>query len=424
MIDLLPFGEKAYNFIYTPYRDDARINVLHGSVRSSKTTCMIPKLLLQILPNAPRMGIGLFTGVSKDTIYDNVLRDLFEFIGEHNYSYNRQNGELSLLGVPCKVIGAKDEGSEKYLRGKTIPWAYGDELTLIPESFIKQLFNRMSPKGSKLYGTTNPDDPLHYLYTEYINNSERLSNGTVRSIHFELDDNPHLSEEYKDFIRAAYSGVFYQRMVLGLWVVAEGAIYKDCYTNHVDELQFNDAQAPKSKIARWIGVDYGTTNPTVFLDGWYDGHTLWIMREYYWDSVKEGKQKTDSEYADDLIEFIGNRQGVQIVIDPSAASFKLEISKRGILSLDSENDLLDIENANNIVINGIRFVSQMFGLKRIRIHESCKHTDQELRSYVWDKKKTEKGKEMPLKKNDHGPDALRYLTFTKMVKAVNWGNLI
>lgn len=423
MIDLLPFGRKAHKFIFRPYQNDARINILHGAVRSSKTAAMIPKLLLQILPNAPA-GVGLFTGVSKDTIHDNVLRDLFEFIGEGNYDYNRQNGDLWLLNRQCKVVGAKDEGSEKYIRGKTVPWAYGDEVALMPESFFKQLLNRMSPEGSKFYGTTNPDDPLHYLYTGYIANPELLSSGVVRSIHFGLDDNPNLSEEYKAFIRQAYTGVFYERFILGLWVVAEGAIYKDCYTNQYNDLKFNDSQAPHKFQQRWIGVDYGTANPTVFLDGWFDGAMLWIMREYYWDSIKEGRQKTDGEYADDLLEFIGDRRGVQIIIDPSAASFKLEVKKRGLMAIEAENDLLDIENANNIVIQGIRFTSQMFGLKRIRIHESCKYTDRELRSYVWDKKKTEKGKEQPMKKNDHGPDAVRYLCFTKMVKAVNWGSLI
>lgn len=423
MDDLLPFGAKARNFINTPYAQDARINILHGSVRSSKTACMIPKLLLQILPNAPP-GVGLFTGVSKDTIYDNVLNDIFEYVGEGSYDYNRHNGDLILLGRKCKVVGAKDEGSEKYIRGKTVPWAYSDETSLMPEGFFTQLLSRMSLEGAKFYGTTNPEDPLLYLYKDYIANPEKLLSGMVKAIHFELDDNPNLSEEYKSFIRSAYSGVYYQRRVLGLWVVAEGAIYKDCFAD--EENTFDDDEAPKGFKVRWIPCDYGTANPTVFLDGWFDGYTLWFMKEYYWDSAKEGRQKTDSQYADDMVEFVGNdKRNLNVIIDPSAASFKLELKQRGFFAADAENDAIDIENANNIVLNGIRFTSQMFATNRVKLHKRhCAKTIAEIKSYVWDKKKTEGGKEQPLKKNDHGPDAVRYGVFTKMIKAINWGNLI
>ena len=174
-----------------------------------------------------------------DTIYDNVFNDFFDTIGEDNYVYNRNTGELTVFwkyvenGRICsgkrriKVIGAKDEGSEKYLRGKTVAGAYCDELSLMPEKFFKQLLNRMSVKGAKLYGTTNPDTPFHYLHTEYIMSDEKIKSGMVKIWHFNLDDNPNLSDEYKDFLRGAYRGVWFDRMVLGLWVIAEGRIY-DC----------------------------------------------------------------------------------------------------------------------------------------------------------------------------------------------------
>jgi len=198
---LQPFGKKALQFILTPVGQDSRITILEGSVRSGKTVAMIPKLI-NMCGDAPQ-GLGVITGVSKDTIYDNILRDLFDVVGTRNYHYNRQSGELDLFGDEYKVIGAKDEGSEKYIRGKTIARAYCDELSLMPERFFKQLLNRMSVPGARLYATTNPDSPYHYLYTEYINDPEKLASKMVKVIHFELDDNPALDEEYKHFIRNA-----------------------------------------------------------------------------------------------------------------------------------------------------------------------------------------------------------------------------
>ena len=159
------WGIKALDFIEKPIEEDAFINILEGSVRSGKTVAMIPKWLNYIMTGPP--GLLLMTGVSKDTIYDNVLNDLFDTIGEENYHYNRQSGSLDVFWRDAdgehvrriKVVGAKDEGSEKFIRGKTLAGAYCDELTLMPERFFKQLLNRLSVPGAKLYSTTNPDSP-------------------------------------------------------------------------------------------------------------------------------------------------------------------------------------------------------------------------------------------------------------------------
>ena len=265
------WGEKALNFIKTPIEQDSFINILEGSVRSGKTVAMIPKWINYIM-TAPH-GLLLMTGVSKDTIFDNVLDDLFDTLGEGHYKYNRQSGDLIVTWYAknikherrIKVIGAKDEGSEKFLRGKTLAGAYCDELTLMPEHFFKQLLNRLSVKGAKLYGTTNPDAPFHYLYQEYIIDEKKIKSGLVKVIHFELDDNPNLSEEYKNNIRNSYSGMWFMRMILGLWVLAEGIIY-DMFS---DDLIFKDeifTNTKKSECRRYISIDYGTTNPMAFLD--------------------------------------------------------------------------------------------------------------------------------------------------------------
>ncbi len=397
-----PFGAKSLAFIKTPWREQARINILEGSVRSSKTVTLHPKTL-ELVYDGPQ-GLGIFTGVSKDTIYDNVLRDLFDLIGKENYRYNRQSGELWLYGDEWKVVGAKDEGSEKYIRGKTIGKAICDELSLMPERFLKQLLARMSIENARLYGTTNPDTPFHYLYKEYITDAEKLASGMVQVYHFDLDDNPNLSEEYKSFIRSAYKGVFFQRFILGKWVIAEGAIYKDVWS---DDLYFDELPVGliNSYPNRYIGIDYGTTNPCVFVDIIDDGETLWQVREYYWDSKKEGKQKTDSEYADDLQEFLkGGAEGAEIIIDPSAASFKTELQNRGFLVLDADNDVPD----------GIRIVSVVLGQRKYRVHRSCIHTAEEMQAYAWDEKAAKRGEEKPLKEHDHAPDAIRYVMKTKM----------
>lgn len=405
------WGCKALEFICTPPSDDAFITILEGSVRSGKTVSMIPKWINYIMTGPP--GLLLMTGVSKDTVYDNVLNDLFDTLGDNHYKYNRQSGELDVFWESkgdarsrrIKVVGAKDEGSEKFIRGKTLAGAYCDELTLMPEHFFKQLLNRLSVKGAKLYGTTNPDSPMHYLYKEYITNESMLRDGVVKDIHFMLDDNPNLPAEYKANIRRSYSGMWYKRMILGMWVLAEGLIY-DMVS---DAMLYNDDDLNKtmrSRCRRYIAVDYGTKNPMVFLDILDDGETIWVDREYYWDSRAMQRQKTDAQYADDLANFIGDEYPDFIIIDPSAASFKLVCQGKGFR----------VKDADNSVNDGIRVTAMLISQGRLKLNRKCTNTWAEFQTYVWDEKAAANGKEQPLKVSDHSMDALRYYCKTMVAK--------
>lgn len=401
MITWQPFGQKSLDFIRRPVLNDARINILEGSVRSSKTVTMIPKWLSYIMEGPE--GLLLMAGVSKDTIYDNVLRDLFDTIGPSAYTYNRQSGDLKILGRDLKVIGGKDEGSEKYLRGKTLAGAYVDEATLIPENFFKQLLNRLSVQNAKLYITTNPDTPSHYLYKDYISDKNQIEQGMVEVIHFTLDDNPNLDEEYKTFIRNAYSGLFYKRFILGQWVMADGAVF-DMWddANIYDELPV--PQGVFEQASRDISIDYGTTNPMVFLDIRDTGREVLIHKEYYYDARAAGRQKTDYEYADDFDAFTGGPEHVRfVIIDPSAASFRAELKNRGYR----------VKEADNEVIDGIRLMSTLIARRLLKVSIKCENTIREINSYFWDTKKSDRGQEQPIKREDHTVDSARYYIKTQ-----------
>lgn len=429
----LPFGLKASRFAQRPPEQDRRINILEGAVRSSKTWACIPKILaLSIYPVA---GHRILFGVTKQTIYNNVLDDLFEVLGPDNYSYNRQSGELEIIGTRWQVVGAKDEGSEKYIRGITVGVALGDELTLIPPNFVKMLLNRMSPAGARFYATTNPDSPFHYVYTDLLTNKELIERGVLWSEHFDLDDNPNISGlsdstpegkaanvAYKNYLRSLYKGVYYQRFVLGLWVVAEGAIYKDAWS---EDLLYSRATAPKglgtpgTYAERHVSLDYGTDHPQVYLDCIDDGKTVWVDRQYFWDSNLEMRQKTDSQYADDLEAFLPKTRDAQVIVPPECASFRAELVQRGVWVTDADNEVND----------GIRVVAVMMAAKRIRVRvepgcagqskclcgtQCCCQLAKEIPTYSWDPKKALRGEEEPLKTKDDSCDALRYEIKTKI----------
>jgi PBSX family phage terminase large subunit len=389
-----------------PPEDDWPINLLEGAVRSGKTWCLHPKALYCCCYSVG--GLKIITGASKQSIHNNVLHDLFEIVGSRNYNYNRNTGRLKLFNSEWLIIGAKDEGSERYIRGLTVGVALCDEVSLMPKSFFQMLLSRMSPEGARLYGTTNPDSPYHWLKAEYLDNPELRANRILWSDHFTMADNPNLTVEFVESQKRLYTGFFYKRFIEGLWVIAEGAIYKDSWS---EALLYDLKDEPIGLRARGghqqriIAINYGTTNPMVFLDIYDDGNLFWVVREYYWDSVVEMRQKTDAEYADDLLKFIGPHNFAKVIIDPSAASFKAEMTKRGIWHVDADDE----------VNEGIRVASMVLNQKLVRFcRQNAQKTIQEMQTYAWDPTAAQHGEEKPLKTHDHGADAFRYFAKTEV----------
>jgi PBSX family phage terminase large subunit len=401
------FGKKAHDFVKRPPYLDKKYTLLEGSVRSGKTFAIDAKLISHLCLYGVK-GKRIICGATKQSIYKNILLDVFSVVGKKNYAYNRANGELWLFGVQWFCIGAKDEASYKQILGMTVGIAICDEWVEFPRSFTMQLFLRMSPDGARLYASTNPGTPQHYLFTEVIH--EESFARDLEVIHFTLEDNPNISADAKRQIISSQKGVYYQRYILGQWVIAEGAIYKDSWN---DKWLYDNSTRPKGLYGAGgyqnhiISVDYGTHNPCVFLE-YLMGHedVAWLDREYYWDSVKEMKQKTDGEYADDMATFIKEsrvigRKSPIIIVDPTATSFKLELAKRGFAVIDGEHEVLE----------GIHRVSEVEATGHRRVHRDCVNWRREKGLYSWDTEAALKnGEERPLKVNDHTQDADRYAT--------------
>lgn len=367
------------------------INIYCGAIRSGKTYVSLLRLL-KLMKEAPP-GALVIVGKNKDTIERNIIDALKEMWG-NSVHYNRGTGTLTMFGRTLYCIGANDERSEHRIRGPTFSGAYADEITLLPEGFFKTLTGRLSRVGSKLIGTTNPDSPFHWLKRDYIDRGDIVG---CKHFHFTMDDNPSLPSEYIIQKKAEYTGLWYRRFILGEWCLAEGAVY-----DFFDEYVHCIPGAPHFAKYYLVGADYGTTNPTAFvLLGFNDEYSpsLWIEKEYYHDTKEKGYQKTDAEFGDDLVDFIAGFPVKRIYLDPSAASFQVELKRRGLPVLEANNDVID----------GIRSVATRLSVGDLKIALGCKHLIRELQSYAWDPKSAKTGQDKPLKQFDHACDALRYV---------------
>lgn len=381
-----------------------RVNLWEGSVRSGKTFISFLRFCTAIAAwNGP--GSFVVVGKSRDTVYRNLFEPIerdpsMEFLRPYVH-YTRGATSARIMGLTVNVVGANDVKAEGKIRGMTIAIAYGDEVTIWPETFFTQLLARMSPPGAQAFLTTNPDSPAHWLKTGYLDRLEELPSWYV--VHFTMDDNPGLTPEYIADLKAEYQGLWYLRFIEGLWVAAEGAIYPMWKPEqHV----IPHSQLPAMWRVYSFGIDYGTTNATAgILLGLGIDRRLYAFDEWRHDSKLAQLVLTDAEISASMKRWLAERRvegppaPEYVPVDPAAASLKLQLRKDGVQG---------VVNANNDVAYGIRLVANLLGADLLRVSDRCKGLIKEIPGYAWDAKATEKGEDKPIKANDHSCDALRY----------------
>lgn len=395
-------SEKQKQFI----RDSvAKINIAHGAIRSGKTFSSLIRWGEHVLrcPNDIDEQF-LMIGYSYDTIYRNaVIPFMKQFDGYCSFS----NHQLTFCSKKISCMGANDQGAVGKIQGSTVAGAYIDEMTLIPQNFLDMLYSRLNPAHSRLFATTNPSSPSHPI-KKLIDTQDGKN---VYGLHFVLDDNLVLSDEYKDMVKnKLYSSLWKRRYVDGEWTAAEGVIYQ-CFDRRLHVV----SRAPTYAKQFFLGVDYGTSNPFAALLVGYNGDnhpSLWVEKEYYWNPKETNLQKTNSQFAD-AIQFCFSGYPIkQIFLDPSAESFEVELRKRKLPVMHADND----------VDNGIQTVDDLLSSGDLVITSGCANLIREMEGYTWDPKAAKDGKEEPIKVNDHACDALRYCIYSKFGKTKRVGN--
>lgn len=378
----------------SPYRDLDMV-IADGAIRSGKTVAMICGFFQWSLDSFPEGETFILAGKTIGALKRNVIKPTLEILAAWGLPYLYiSSGDEARIEVGANtyyLYDAHNERSQDRLQGLTAAGALADEAALFPQNFIEQMIGRCSADGAKIWLNCNPENPAHYVKTELIDKAEEKR---IYYLHFLMEDNLALSPETRSRYERMYSGVFYRRFILGEWCLAEGLIYSAFdRARHVTDL------LPSS--GRWfISVDYGTINP--FSAGLWclsDGKAIRV-REHYFDSRREHRQKTDEEYYRDLELLAGDRMIEAVVVDPSAASFIELIRRRGRFS---------VKKAKNDVLNGIRLTARLLGDGYFKIGAECKDAIREFGLYVWDEKSPE---DKPLKTNDHAMDEIRYFCAT------------
>jgi len=385
---------------------------MYGSVRSGKTEIQ-QYCAVKAIKHLPPGNIQ-FIGKTIGALQRNLIIPMQQKFPGH-VKYNRSTKTLRVFGRECWVEGATNEGAIERIQGESLVAAFGDEVVTWPKNFYEMLDTRLSDSGSIFIGSMNPGPPQHYI-KQLIDREEELGlaldgRKELRSWRFILDENTFLDPSYIASLKKKYpkGTVLYRRFIEGLWVAAEGRVYG--FFDENPEAGFVVNAVPQNFTQFLVGMDYGIANPFCAALWGLAGGIWYCLKEVYWDSKTEMKQKTNPEYIEELARLCyWNDRPIfptKILVPPEEPGFQRELKQCKYPQLSS------VRSADNAILPGVEDVTAILSLGRLKIFHKCEKTIWGLNDLRWDEKKQAQGIDMFLKGGsgapDHSADCSRYI---------------
>ncbi len=404
MDNLLTFSEKQEEVIsLLKHKRLKRINLLEGSVRSGKTWISLVLWALWVAM-MPEDGTYLMAAKTLTSLERNILNLLSSLVGPDNFSFSVASKKATLFGRTVYLEGASDARAENKIRGLTLTGAYCDELTLFDEDFFVMLLSRLSEPNAKLFATTNPDAPGHWLMTNYILRAESEELDFLR-IKFLIDDNPYLSKSYVDSLKREYTGVFYDRFILGEWRAAEGVVYPE-FADNPDAFYLK--KPPKDDISfATVGVDFGGNQSAhAFV---CVGFSKGFQKAYVLDEFYLKKQISPERLEQEFVKFIKKQKETWRIYEAFCDNAESTLICGLQNAAARENLSLDVRKARkHPILDRIRFVNGLLAQRRFYLTGNVLHVKGALRDAIWDETSFEDKRPDDGTVNIDSLDALEY----------------
>lgn len=383
--------QKIMAFPYSKY--DALI--CDGAVRSGKTSIMMWAFVRWAMENFSGQRLGV-CGRTVDSCTKNIIVPFTAMsLAKERYIIRWRRGD-KVMEVRCgavtnyfEVFGGKDEASYTLIQGRTLAGVLLDEVVLMPRSFVEQALARCSVDGARLWFSCNPGSPHHWFYQEWIKRSRERN---ALYLHFEMTDNPGLSKRTLERYENMYAGIFYDRYVRGLWVAAEGIVYKD-FANDTEKYLIGDPlewakQNGTSFSIISIGVDFGgTKSATKFqATGITKDFRVVALEEEYIKNEEIDPNALNRRFAT-FCQLITSKYGYSQTRADSAETVLI----RGLDHTAQKMHLgTQVKNAMKLQITDrIRLVVLLMKQGRFKVSRNCPHLIDAMQTAIYDPDKFE-----------------------------------
>jgi hypothetical protein len=222
-------------------------------------------------------------------------------------------------------------------------------------------------------------------------------------------DSPHVSKEFMANVKAEaikrgmLSG-FMQEYELEFRSV-QGAVYPS-FDRKVHVYPNDIVPEEPDELTYYGAIDFGWHTTAFLLIGIDKDQNRWIIDEVY------GKEETLEDVLPRIKNVIGDKRLVLIVAD-SANRDAIEVMGKDypVIGVNKANDTKGYQLGIGLVTQQLKPRMQLVGLPKPSafIRSNCKHFIYELESYRFPEEKPERNaSDVPIKEDDHGPDAWRY----------------
>lgn len=380
------FSKKQLEILKFPYSDYNSL-ICDGAVRTGKTIVMGISFISWSMNTFNGKNFGI-CGKTVKSAERNIIKELMKikYLREtYEMKYSSSNSLLTIKRGNVTnyyyIFGGKDESSYQLIQGITLAGILVDECVLQPRSFIEQAIARCSVEGSKKFFNCNPESPEHWFLKEWIEQAEEKN---ALRIHFDLDDNPALSESVKEEYRRSYTGVFYKRYILGLWVRAEGLIYQD-FADNVANYIYDEE--PQNITHINIGVDFGgnKSKHTFVCVGFTRNFKEMVVLEDARIETNVSPTELDRIYIE-FVKMCYNKYKKPITSYMDSAE---QVLIKGLRIASAREGLINnILNARKSeILDRIQLVSKMMAQGRFHVMRRCLNVRKALENAVWDEKK-------------------------------------
>ena len=386
-----------------------RWHIKSGAVRSGKsyvdTAFVVP---FRIRERTGKPGLNVVLGVSKSSIERNVLQPMREIYTDKLIGQINSQNIARICGEEVYCLGAEKVSQVAKIQGASIKYCYGDEVAKWNKEVFQMLKSRLDKPYSCFDGSCNPEHPTHWL-KEFLDN-EALD---IYLQHYTIFDNPFLPAEFVEQLCKEYEGtIYYDRLILGLWKRAEGAIYKRfadnpenfrCEVLEEPEDNAEHRQFKKSDIVSIeIGLDFGgnQSGHAFVARGYTDNYrdVIGIMSKRV--MAKDADEDIDSNKLDELfcdfVQEVIDRYGVLV-----KRSGYVEYCNVESVYYDNAESVLgnSIRNAvekrfpwivvrpakKATILDRIRCTVRLMGAERFWLTEDCKSLQTAFSDAVWNK---------------------------------------
>lgn len=377
----------------SPYADKEGI-ICDGSIRSGKTTAMSLSFVMWAMETFDRQNFAM-CGKTIQSLRRNVIKQLKQMLMSRGYKVEEHRADNSMTVRRCDrenefyFFGGKDESSQDLIQGITLAGVFFDEVVLMPESFVNQATARCSVEGFKFWFNCNPEGPDHWFKTEWV---DKLGKKRLIRIHFEMRDNLSLSPKVISSYESRYSGVFYDRFIRGLWVLASGIIFRYFAENdsgylYDDSLILEKGRLKVSFSKLTMGIDFGGngSKTTFCLSGYMGGYRELLVLEEHGLPITEDidAERICREFIDFYREAI-NKYGRVDWVFPDSASPTMTNSLRSA----ARNAGLPYRNIKGCRKNEVserpKTVDLLFNTGRLKINRRCTELRKAIASLRWD----------------------------------------